>query len=313
MSDDDAKAPLETADPLNAYADRFVWIDGELKPAREATVSVFDHGVLYGDGVFEGIRFYGGRILKLRTHLQRLFESARAIRLELPWSLDELEDATRRTVAKNALSDGYIRLVATRGAGTLGLNPFQCPRPCVYVIAASIQLYPAGLYETGLRIVSSSVLRNHPQALSPRIKSLNYLNNILAKIEAIDRGVLEAVMFNTTGHVAECTGDNVFVVRERDGEDVLFTPPLSAGALEGITMNLVIRLAQEAGFTVLRENLTRHDLYTAREFFLTGTAAEVIPVTEIDGRTIGDGTPGPITRKLIETFRGLIAEGVPED
>ena len=203
--------------------------------------------------------------------------------------------------------------MATRGAGTLGLNPFQCPRPCVYIIAASIQLYPEGLYEEGLSIVSSSVLRNHPQALSPRIKSLNYLNNILAKIEAIDRGVLEAVMYNTTGHVSECTGDNIFIVRERDGKPTLFTPPLSAGALEGITMNLVIRLALEAGFEVVREDLTRHDLYTAHEFFLTGTAAEVIPVREIDGRVIGEGKPGPITRKLIEKFRALIAEGVPED
>lgn len=313
MSDDAPKSPLETADPLSAYADRYVWIDGELKPAAEATVSVFDHGVLYGDGVFEGIRFYGGRVLKLRTHIQRLFESARAIRLELPYSPEELEQATRRTVAKNALSDGYIRLVATRGAGTLGLNPFQCPNPCVYIIAASIQLYPESFYEEGLRVVSSSVLRNHPQALSPRIKSLNYLNNILAKIEAIDQGVLEAVMYNPTGHVAECTGDNVFVVRERDGENVLFTPPLSAGALEGITMNLVIGLAKKAGLTVIRENLTRHDLYTAKEFFLTGTAAEVIPVRSIDGRTLGDGKPGPITVKLMKAFRELIAAGVPED
>lgn len=313
MSDDAPKSPLETADPLSAYADRYVWIDGELKPAAEATVSVFDHGVLYGDGVFEGIRFYGGRVLKLRTHIRRLFESARAIRLELPYSPEELEQATRRTVAKNALSDGYIRLVATRGAGTLGLNPFQCPNPCVYIIAASIQLYPESFYEEGLRVVSSSVLRNHPQALSPRIKSLNYLNNILAKIEAIDQGVLEAVMYNPTGHVAECTGDNVFVVRERDGENVLFTPPLSAGALEGITMNLVIGLAKKAGLTVIRENLTRHDLYTAKEFFLTGTAAEVIPVRSIDGRTLGDGKPGPITVKLMKAFRELIAAGVPED
>ncbi|MBB6440323.1 branched-chain amino acid aminotransferase [Phycisphaera mikurensis] len=313
MSDNAPTEPLETADPLSAYANRYVWIDGDLKPAAEATVSVFDHGVLYGDGVFEGIRFYGGRVLKLRTHVARLFESARAIRLALPYTPEQLEEATRRTVAKNALSDGYIRLVATRGAGTLGLNPFQCPRPCVYIIAASIQLYPASLYETGLEVVSSSVMRNHPQALSPRIKSLNYLNNILAKIEAIDRGVLEAVMYNPTGHVAECTGDNVFLVRERDGERVLFTPPLSAGALEGITMNLVIRLAQEAGFAVVRENLTRHDLYTAEEFFLTGTAAEVIPVKSIDGRVIGDGSPGPITRKLIAAFRKLIADGVPED
>ncbi len=312
-----AKSPLATADPLAAYADRKVWIDGRLVPAKDATVSVFDHGVLYGDGVFEGIRFYAGRVLKLRTHLQRLVASARAIRMDLPYTVDELFDATKQTVQANGLAHGYIRLVATRGVGTMGLNPFQCPKPCVYIIAATIQLYPADFYEHGLKVICSSYLRNHPQALSPRIKSLNYLNNILAKIEAIDSGVLEAVMFNHLGNVSECTGDNIFLVRQRDGKPTLFTPPLSAGVLEGITMNLVIELAHEAGIHVVREDLTRHDLYTADEMFLTGTAAEVIPVTDIDGRKLGPaehaGQVGPITRQLIKAFRDMIAQGVPED
>ncbi len=312
-----ASASGQVADPLAAYAGRQVWLDGRLVPAERATVSVFDHGVLYGDGVFEGIRFYAGRVLKLRTHLERLFASARAIRMELPYTLDELSDATKKTVEANGLNDGYIRLVATRGAGTMGLNPFQCPQPCVYIIAATIQLYPQEFYDHGLKVVCSSFLRNHPQALSPRIKSLNYLNNILAKIEAIDNGVLEAVMFNHLGNVSECTGDNVFLVRPRDGRPTLFTPPLSAGVLEGVTMNLVIELAQRAGIPVVREDQTRHDLYTADEIFLTGTAAEVIPVTDVDGRPIGppthSGEPGPITRQLIKSFRDMIATGVPED
>ncbi|MEM7576189.1 MAG: branched-chain-amino-acid transaminase [Planctomycetota bacterium] len=304
---------MATADPLAAYADRQVWLDGALVPAKDATVSVFDHGVLYGDGVFEGIRFYNHRVLKLRTHLERLFSSAHAIRMELPYTVDELFEATKQTVEANGLADGYIRLVATRGAGTMGLNPFLCPKPCVYIIAASIQMYPQEFYEHGLKVISSSFLRNHPQALSPRIKSLNYLNNILAKIEAIDSGVLEAVMFNHLGNVSECTGDNIFLVRQRNGKPTIFTPPLSAGVLEGITMNLVIELALQAGFEVVREDLTRHDLYTADEMFLTGTAAEVIPVNDVDGRAIGTGEPGPITRQLIKSFRDLIAKGVPED
>ncbi|MEM8784136.1 MAG: branched-chain-amino-acid transaminase [Planctomycetota bacterium] len=306
-------AASPVSDPLAAYADRHVWLNGEMLPAKHATVSVFDHGVLYGDGVFEGIRFYNHRVLKLRTHLERLFASARAIRMDLPYTVDELYDATKQTVEANGLADGYIRLVATRGAGTMGLNPFLCPQPCVYIIAASIQLYPQEFYDHGLKVISSSFLRNHPQALSPRIKSLNYLNNILAKIEAIDSGVLEAVMFNHLGNVSECTGDNIFLVRERDGKPALFTPPLSAGVLEGITMNLVIDLALQAGIEVIREDLTRHDLYTAHEMFLTGTAAEVIPVNDVDGRPIGTGEPGPITRQLIKAFRDMIAQGVPED
>ncbi len=281
-------------------------------PAAQATVSVFDHGVLYGDGVFEGIRMYGGKVLKLRTHLKRLYESARAIRLEIPYTPDELAEATQATCAANDIVDGYVRLVVTRGAGTLGINPFQCPRPCVYIIAATIQLYPPEFYEKGLKVISSSFIRNHPQALSPRIKSLNYLNNVLAKIEAIDAGVLEAVMYNHEGFVAECTGDNLFILQDRAGVPTLVTPPLSAGALEGVTRNIVIQLAHDAGLAMIEANLARHDLYIAEEMFLTGTAAEVIPVVDIDGRPVGNGEPGPITRQLIAAFRKLVADA-PED
>lgn len=306
--------PPAPADPLAAYADRQVWVDGTLVPAREASVSVFDHGLLYGDGVFEGIRIYGGRILKLATHLRRFDQSARAIRLHLPYSPAELDAACRETVHANGLTDGYIRLVATRGPGSLGIDPVPCPRPCVFVIAATIQLYPQSYYDEGLSVISSSVVRNHPQALSPRIKSLNYLNNILAKIEALDAGVLESVMYNLEGNVAEASADNLFIVRAdaTTGAPVLWTPPLSAGCLEGVTRNLVIGLARDAGFAVREENITRHDLYTCDEFFLTGSGAEVVPVVTIDRRPVGGGKPGPVTKQLIAAFRALMKHA-PED
>jgi len=312
-----ATHPNTAADPLAAYEHLQVWLDGRLVPAREATVSAFDHGVLYGDGVFEGIRIYNGRVLKLETHVKRFFDSARSIRLALPYTPQELFDATKQTCEANGIADGYIRLVATRGAGTLGINPFQCPRASVYCIAATIQLYPKEFYEKGLRIVSSSYIRNHPQALSPRIKSLNYLNNVLAKIEAIDAGVLEAVMYNHEGFVAECTGDNLFIVREQtgyggQGEIEIATPPLSAGILEGITRNIVVELCGKLGIKLVETNLTRHDLYVCQEMFLTGSAAEVVPVVEMDGRILGDGTPGSCTRKLITAFREYVANA-PED
>ena len=308
------QTPAAPPDPLAAYADRKVWLDGQLVPAREATVSVFDHGLLYGDGVFEGIRIYGGRILKLATHLRRLEESARAIRLVMPYSRGELETATRDTVRANGLESGYIRLVVTRGPGSLGIDPVPCPRPKVIIIAATIQLYPQSFYDDGLSVISSSVVRNHPNALSPRIKSLNYLNNILAKIEALDAGVLESVMYNLEGNVAEASADNLFIVRPdaTSGDPVLWTPPLSAGCLEGVTRNLVIALARDAGFTVREENITRHDLYIADEFFLTGSGAEVVPVVNIDGRPIGTGKPGAVTRQLITAFRELM-KNAPED
>ncbi len=290
-----------------------VWLDGSLVPIEQATVSVMDHGVLYGDGVFEGIRSYNGRVLKLKSHLDRFFESAKAIRMGLPYSADQLASAIRETLAANDRADGYIRLCATRGVGTMGLNPFLSPTPSVFIITCDIKLYPQELYDNGMKVITSSVIRNHPAALSPRIKSNNYLNNILAKIEAIDAGCLEAVMLNTQGNVAECTGDNIFIAKHGK----LYTPPLHAGILEGITRNLVIDLAEGLGLEVVQTDLTQHDLYTADEMLLTGTAAEVIAVTEIDGRRIGygenEGKPGPLTVKLNQAFRDMLAKGAPED
>ncbi|MDX1682018.1 MAG: branched-chain-amino-acid transaminase [Phycisphaeraceae bacterium] len=291
-----------------------IWINGDLVDEADAKISVFDHGLLYGDGVFEGIRLYGGRVFKLRTHLKRLAESARAIRLEIPYDTDQLEKAIRETVAANHLEDGYIRLCVTRGEGTLGLNPFVCERSTVFIIADTIQLYPPEMYEEGMSVVTAATIRNHPAALSPRIKSMNYLNNILAKIEAIDAGVPEAVMLNHEGLVAECTGDNIFIVREDPhGDPLLLTPPLHAGVLEGVTRNTVIDLASDEGITFRESQLTKHDLYTADEMLLTGSAAEVVPVTEVDGRPIGDGTPGPITLRLKEAFDRLVRNDAPED
>jgi len=296
-----------------------VWLNGQLVPAANAAISVMDHGVLYGDGVFEGIRAYNGRVLKLRSHLARLFDSAKAIRLTLPYSIDELEAAVRDTLRINGRTDGYIRLCATRGVGSMGLNPFLSPTPSVFVITCDIKMYPQELYDNGMKVITASVIRNHPAALSPRIKSNNYLNNILAKIEAIDAGCLEAVMLNTQGMVAECTGDNIFIVQRAMGSDKLelVTPPLSAGVLEGITRNLVIDLARSAGLTVRERDISKHDLYTADEMFLTGTAAEVIPVTEVDNRKIGrgetEGKPGPITKQLNDAYRKMLAKDAPED
>jgi branched-chain amino acid aminotransferase len=290
-----------------------VWLDGKLVPIEQAGISVMDHGVLYGDGVFEGIRSYNGKVLKLQTHLKRFFESAKAIRLTLPYTKAEIENAVRETLAVNGRADGYVRLCATRGVGSMGLNPFLSPTPSVFVITCDIRLYPQELYDNGMRVITSSVVRNHAAALSPRIKSNNYLNNILAKIEAIDAGCLEAVMLNSLGFVAECTGDNIFIAR--NGK--LVTPPLHAGILEGITRNLVIELAEGLGLEVDQADLTKHDLYTADEMFLTGTAAEVIAVTEIDNRKIGfgdnEGKPGPMTLKLNKAFRDMLASGAPED
>jgi branched-chain amino acid aminotransferase len=276
---------------------------------------VFDHGLLYGDGVFEGIRIYNGRVFKLATHLQRLDESARSIRLKIPYSTEGLSQAVRETIAANRRENGYVRLVVTRGCGTLGLNPEICKTPSVFIIADAISLYPEKLYLEGMAIITASTQRNHPAALSPRIKSLNYLNNIMAKIEAVDAGVPEAVMLNHLGFVSECTGDNVFIVRHQPGfpDPVLISPPLHAGVLEGVTMNTVIELAVKAGIRVERVDMTKHDLYTANEMFLTGTAAEVIPVTCVDGRRIGDGGVGPVTRQLVKAFRQLVGQNAPED
>jgi branched-chain amino acid aminotransferase len=275
-----------------------IWLDKGLVDEADAKVSVFDHGLLYGDGVFEGIRVYGGRVFEHAAHIRRLFESACAIRLTMPMTKEELTAAVETTVAANGLVDGYIRLLVTRGEGSLGLNPFTCKESCVIIIADKIQLYAEELYEEGMKVISAVTVRNHPLSLPPQVKSLNYLNNILAKIEALDRNVPEAILYNHEGYVAEATGDNVFVVRN----DVVHTPPAEAGGLEGITRGVVIRLARQARLEVIEKNLTRHDLYVCDELFLTGTAAEVIGVVEIDGRIIGDGKPGPITRLLREKF-----------
>jgi len=281
-----------------------VYISGEFYDKAEAKISVYDHGLLYGDGVFEGIRAYGGKIFRLQQHLERLYNSAKAIKLEIPMGRDQLAQVIRQTLELNGLKDAYIRVVVTRGAGSLGLDPRKTSGPQVIVITDHIQLYPPELYENGLEIVTVATIRNHPNAVNPRIKSLNYLNNILAKIEAIQAGCLEALMLNHKGEVAECTGDNIFVVTR----GVLRTPPLDAGILEGITRNAVIELAQRGGIPAREEALTRHDVYTADECFLTGTAAEIIPVVKCDGRVIGSGKPGPITRQLRERFFALVRE-----
>jgi branched-chain amino acid aminotransferase len=278
-----------------------IFIDGKYYDERTAKISVFDHGLLYGDGIFEGIRAYNGRVFKLKEHIDRLFCSAKAILLELPMSHSELMQTTVETCRKNKLRDGYIRLIVTRGVGTLGLNPRSCRRPSVIIIAGSIQLYPPEFYAKGLTIITVPTTRNLHSALNPAIKSLNYLNNILAKIEANNGGCEEAVMLNAEGFVAECTGDNLFIVK--NGE--LFTPPLSAGALYGITRQTVIELAHAAGLKVFEPNLTRYDLFNADECFLTGTGAELIPVVKIDGRVIGAGRPGKLTRELVEKYNAL--------
>lgn len=277
---------------------RKIWIEDKLVDEQDAKVSVFDHGLLYGDGVFEGIRVYSGKIFEFEAHIRRLYESAKAIRLEISMEADTLIAATKQTVEANKITDGYIRLLVTRGVGDLGLNPFLCKKSCVIIIADSIQLYREELYEKGLNVISAATIRNHPMTVPPQVKSLNYLNNILAKIEAIDRGVSEAIMYNHEGYVAEASGDSVFVIR--DG--VISTPPVSSGSLDGITRAVVMKLAKEENIPVAEKNLTRFDLYTCNEFFLTGTAAEIIGIVNIDGRIIGDGQPGEITKMLRSKF-----------
>ena len=279
-----------------------IHIDGKYYGKEDAKISVYDHGLLYGDGVFEGMRSYGGKVFRLDEHLDRLWHSAKAIWLEIPITRAEMVKAVNDTLAANGIEDGYIRLIITRGVGTLGLDPNKCGRPSVIVIADAISLYPEELYRNGLEIVTVSVVRNHSAALSPRIKSLNYLNNILAKIEGMQAGCSEALLLNSKGEVAECTGDNIFLVRKGK----LATPPLDAGILEGVTRDAVIELARDAGMEVAETPLTKYDVYTADECFLTGSAAEVIPVVKLDGRSIGDGRPGPITKKLIAQFKKLV-------
>jgi branched-chain amino acid aminotransferase len=307
----ETRSHMSTAQPSSSTAasaaakaapSRKVYISGKLVPKEEAVVSVFDHGLLYGDGVFEGLRSYNGKVFRLAEHLQRLYESARAIRLEIPMTQEAMATAINDTVAANDITDGYIRAVVTRGSGTLGLDPNRCSNPQVIIIADVIALYPEEFYKNGLDLITSSVIRNHPAALSPRIKSLNYLNNILAKIEGLKAGCIEVLMLNHKGEIAECTGDNVFLVK--NGK--LMTPPLDAGILEGVTRNAVIDIAREAGIEVSTPALTKHDVYIAEECFLTGTAAEIIPVVRVDDRPIGDGKPGAMTRDLTTRFHALV-------
>jgi len=278
-----------------------IYIDGKYYDQKNAKISVFDHGLLYGDGIFEGIRAYNGRVFRLKEHIDRLFCSAKAILLRMPLSHGEIVRAVVETCRRNKIRDGYIRLLVTRGAGTLGLNPNRCKNPSVIIIADKIQLYPAELYARGMEIITVPTTRNLHSALNPAIKSLNYLNNILAKIEANNGGCEEAVMLNAEGFVSECTGDNIVIVKAGQ----VLTPPLSAGALYGITRGVVLELAREDGLSVAEPNLTRYDLFNADECFLTGTGAELIPIVKIDGRVIGTGKPGPITRRLVDKYHAL--------
>ena len=285
-----------------------IYLDGELRPRESAVVSVFDHGLLYGDGVFEGIRVYNRRIFRLDAHLDRLYDSATAIALEVPLTKSEMAAAVRRTVRENRKEEGYIRLLVTRGVGDLGLDPRKCARPTVIIIVTDIQVYAAALYTAGIRVITSATRQVSHQAIDPRVKSLNYLKNVLAKIDATRAGAEEAIMLNEDGFIAECSADNLFVVRR----SALLTPLPQDGALEGITRGAILSLAAEAGVEAREARLTRFDVYTADECFLSGTGAELMPVVEVDGRRIGDGEPGPLTRRFQEAFHALAcSEGDP--
>ena len=278
-----------------------IYLDGALVPESQAKVSVFDHGLLYGDGVFEGIRFYNGRVFRLEQHIRRLYDCARAVLLNLSLTPEEMTRAICETIRANDLRDGYIRLVVTRGVGPMGLSPFKCPKPSIIIITASIALYPEEAYRTGLTMATVATRRPSHDMLSPQVKSLNYLNNVMAKVEAIQAGAEEGLMLNDSGLVAECTGDNLFIVRD----EIISTPPLTAGALDGITRGVVFEIARELGLPMRERDLSRHDIYTADECFLTGTAAEVIAAVKLDQRAIGSGKPGDITNRVIARFREL--------
>ena len=284
-----------------------IFIDGKLVDKEKAMVSVFDHGLLYGDGVFEGIRSYNGLIFKCREHIDRLFESAHTLMLQIPMTKAEIEKAMIQTLKANGLRDAYIRLVVTRGTGDLGLDPRKCKTATIFIIADTIKLYPKEYYEKGLKIATVATVRNHPEALNPQLKTLNYLNNILAKLEATNAGVDEALLLNTHGYVTECTAENIFFVKG----DCLMTPPPYVGILKGITRAAVMTLADKAGLCVCQEVFTRHELYSADEVFLTGTACEIVPVVKIDNRVVGNGKPGPATISLTKAFRKITdKEGV---
>lgn len=286
----------------------WIYLDGRFVDEKQAKISVFDHGLLYGDGVFEGLRTYNGRIFRLKEHIQRLYKSAKAIMLEIPVSMEKMAEIIIMTIKKNKLKDSYVRVVVTRGVGDLGLDPRKCPKPTIFVIASKIKLYPEEYYEKGISVVSIATRRNLTESINPAIKSLNYLNNILAKIEATNAGAMEGLFLNNEGYVAECTGENIFIIEKNR----LLTPPIYAGALDGITRDAVIQIGNEIGLDVQEKLLTRYDLYNADECFLTGTAAEIIPVSSIDGRKIGSGKLGETTKKIRERFHQLtIKEGTP--
>jgi len=279
-----------------------IFLDGKFVNKEDAKVSVFDHGLLYGDGVFEGIRAYNGKIFKLNEHIIRLYESAKTIMLHIHMTKEEMIAKTIETVKINNIKDGYVRLVITRGYGDLGLDPKKCKQATIFIIADTIALYPQKFYEEGLAVITVPTRRNTPEALNPRIKSLNYLNNIMAKIEASNAGAFEAIMLNQEGFVAECTGDNIFIIKN----GVIITPPTTAGGLEGVTRDTVMKLAESTGFTVKELLFTRHEIFNADECFLTGTAAEIIPVVKVDSRVIGEGVPGTITKKLMSGYKELV-------
>ena len=294
--------------PTTGVREAKIYIDGKFYSEANAKVSVFDHGLLYGDGIFEGIRFYNGRVFRLEQHLERLWNSARSICLDIPMTRQEMTEALLETIRQNHLRDGYIRLVVTRGVGNLGLNPEQCKNPSVIIIAATIALYHEDFYRKGLSIVTVATRRSNPASLNPAVKSLNYLNNVMARIEANLASADEALMLNDAGNVAECTADNVFIIKHGQ----IFTPPTTAGALQGITRSVVFDIAGESDIKVIEADFTRHDIFVADECFLTGTAAEIVPVVKADGRIIGNGKPGPITTRIIARFREMIHQtGTP--
>jgi branched-chain amino acid aminotransferase len=296
------------ARPSTGIKNAKIYVDGRFYPEATAKISVLDHGLLYGDGIFEGIRFYNGRVFRLEEHLARLWDSARSICLEIPMSMRAMSEAVLETVRQNRVRDGYIRLLVTRGVGNLGLNPTQCKHPSVIIIAATIALYHESFYRKGLTIVTCATRRSNAAALNPAVKSLNYLNNVMARIEANLAGADEALMLNDAGNVAECTADNVFIIKRGQ----IFTPPITAGALRGITRGIVFEIAGEHGIKISETDITRHDVFVADECFLTGTAAEIVPVVKADGRLIGNGKPGPITTRTIARFREMTREtGTP--